>query len=140
MKNYEVKMTMSSVQADIVQRALDLYVRLGLGQVEETANVLNMLHDVERPDDLREVMKAVKNEYLALGGGMSFGIGNRRVEDTVHVAYDMEKGIQKVLATTEKHGGHSVWHSGNCLKYGSEPFATFSTIVDGVETPVPTKG
>jgi hypothetical protein len=138
--DYQIKMTVTAEQARVISRALDVYVRLGLGQLGIVAEALDGLHDIQDLDGLMNALDEAKSRYLGLCEGRSYGIGNRKVDAAAHVAYDLEKGVQKVLATTEKHGTHSVWHHGNTLKYGSEPLATFSTIVDGVETPIPTKG
>ena len=136
MVNYQVKLTMTAAQARIIAKALDMYVRLGIGQTEEAADFLDMVLDVKDLESLRQTMKAVKVEQLGCPANGSYGIGNEKLADSVHDAYDVKKALEKVIATAETHDRWSVWHDGNIVKYGKEPHVETSFVKDGAETQV----
>lgn len=139
MVDYQVRLEMTGVQARIIARALDLFVRLGLGQTEEAADFLDTVLDVKDLEALRQTMRAVKVEQLGCPANGSYGIGNSKLHPQVHDAYDVKKALEKVIATVEKHQDFSVWHDGNIVKYGKEPHITASFVKDGQETQVNVK-
>ncbi len=58
------------------------------------------------------------------------GIANANVHKDVKTMYDLEKSIQKGVATAENHGSWSVWHDGDILHLGDEPVAKVVILED----------
>lgn len=115
-------------QLRVLESALNLVTRLGLGQIDCVGEFLD--HHANRKKnpnfpsywDMRnDVFDPLKKKLFGFEGGASYGVGNPEVHDDSHIAYDIQKTIQKTIATEEKHESHSVWHNGDILHYGSEP-------------------
>jgi len=122
----KTEMEVSKKQLLIIEKALDLYLRVGIGQVEIVAEILNEMFpektkDVSQWDMKKKYLDPMKEELFGLSGGGSFGICNDVVSDNAKIAYDLNKTIQKFIATKDNHSETSVWHDGNLLKLGSEP-------------------
>ena len=126
--NYTVKVEMTARQLRLVVNALDMFVRLGIGQVEEVVDNLDLMFDLtpEKKDDLRVLVNRIKTEIINQPVNGSYGIGNRKVKKPVHDSYDLYKALAKVIATAERHERFSVWHDGNIVRYGDQPSPTMS--------------
>lgn len=104
-----VTVNMDIQYAQAMASALDVFVRLGLGQVRELSQLfrtglLPMKKMDRSPDqmdkDRDEVDNAVKALSVALGfsSGESYGLGNQGVSGKVHAAYELMKVLNKALA------------------------------------------
>lgn len=136
--NYEILLKLNTKQARLLEKILDLYVRIGIGQFEEIAQTINSLFDInsnnfELQGNLAlELMKVLKRQLLGYDNG-NIGISNEKVKNDVKVAYDLAKVLQKGIAVTEDHKSYSVWHDGAILHLGSEPIASISSKKEGEE-------
>ncbi len=133
MSHYTLKLTPK--QAALVQKALDFYTRIGIGQWQEFASVINEMmmigtlppsrsaHEMVRDDDqLVQAIRYAKLVHLGMEPNASFGISHPDVGDNTKVVYDVEAVLRKVIATAENHHSMSVWHH-DPLHLGSEPLA-----------------
>ena len=116
-------------QLRVIEQALNLVTRLGLGQIDCVGEFLDYHNCDKKKDpkfpsywDLRnKYFDPMKKDLFGFESGASYGVGNKEVHDDSHIAYDMQKAIQKVIAIEENHDSSSVWHNGDILHYGSEP-------------------
>ena len=123
MNNYKIKINLNQLR--ILEKALDIYMRIGIGQIECVAEALGDLGllEIYTPLDVREKwFNIIKKELLGFASGASFGIPNPQVSDKAKIAYDMNKTIQKCISDTFKEKTIGVWSDGNILHLGSEPF------------------
>lgn len=118
---FELKVT--DRQISVLIDALDLYSRIGIGQVEEVAEVLRKLYPDHCKYDDRKLLADFKMKVFEHGINGSWGVCNEQVHDNCQVAYDIEKVLQKAIASKYNHHSTSVWHDGPMLHLGSEPIA-----------------
>lgn len=134
--HYTLKLT--TKQAALVEKALDFYTRIGMGQWQEFAHVIDLmfmdgslptnqsLHKGLRDDD--QLVKAIKDAklvHLGLHPDAAFGISHPELGDNVKVAYDVSAVLRKAIATAQNHKSFSVWHD-NPLHLGTEPLSECS--------------
>jgi hypothetical protein len=140
--DYRVRVTLTSGQLRLLEAALDLYTRLGIGQTD----ILPELYDAWglrpcSPRDPRDpvAVLAMELKKQLLGpeyeGASSLGIANRRVHGLVKSGYDLQKALQFAVALAEGHR-HSTWNSGDFLHLGLEPTPEMVLVRRGGETPV----
>lgn len=121
------KITVSHEQLRLIEHVLELYSRLAIGQF---GTLIRYFHEMF-PKAMRKIMAQnirmedkytdpMAFELLGFSSGASYGIGSQEVVDSAKVSYDMQKVIQKIIATVENHHSSSVWHHGP-MKLGSEP-------------------
>lgn len=86
-------------QARILAEALDLYMRIGIGQLTEVVRVYNYEWKTPIPtvDRLVDVMNEAKR-VIGFGPGGSYGIQSREVHDVFRQAYDIRQVIRHRLA------------------------------------------
>ena len=110
-------------QLRVIERALDLYSRVGIGQFEIVAEaIFCLLTDRMKDKNNWEItQKFLDSMKVCLGFPVngSLGITCEEVSDDAKIAYDMEKVIQKKIATVEDHEQYSVWHRGS-MHLGSQ--------------------
>ncbi len=86
--NYTI--TLNEDQLRTVCSALDMFARVGIGQIETITGMLwpivDHLGDIEK---LNAGLFALKQEILHLAPGASLGIHNKKASDDVRVAYDI---------------------------------------------------
>lgn len=123
-------------QADAISKALDLYVRIGIGQFDEvaqlvafglvpvrnTSDVPRQIASPEQCEQLRNLMDAAK-QVLGFSRGASHGIGHRDNDISVSRAYEVGKVLDKALAehrnpTPDFHG---VNYDGLGPRYTNDP-------------------
>lgn len=128
-----IRITLSEQQARLINKALDLYARLLIGQVEELEYVfrhISMLPpkttydqmDLEKVCEIIPQLKAVTFPQYPMNG--SFSIGNPEVHDSARQMVDIQDTIEHALYDPEKD------HSVHRAKF--EPFH------HSKETPLPT--
>jgi len=115
---YDLKVT--EEQARLIQKSLDLYSRILIGQFEEISNVI--LWDVlewsdfegnqvpcEKIHQFKDRIGLLKQELLGIPPNASHGIHSEKVSDNARKAYDIQKVIRHRIA----------WDN---LKEGQTPF------------------
>jgi hypothetical protein len=132
----KVNLTLTRQQLRLIESALELYMRLGIGQLEIVGEklLMELFYKMfkDRYSSSKEIedkfLRPMKQEMFGFGPGASFGISSDKVHDGVKIGYDLQKVIQKHIATVEDHHKYSVWHDGPMLHLGSEPIAEISEI------------
>ena len=139
----KVHLTLTIPQARAVAEALEIYMRLGLGQVHMVAEMVAdgsipiKAGSRDKPEmDAIHNVAALCNEIgreLGFQPGESYGVGNRVVSDKAHRAYEIEKVVKKALAM---HDGpnqtfRGVDHDGLTVRYMDDP-APVCVIGEGV--------
>lgn len=125
---HKYQLTMNAAQAKVLVDALDIYNRMGLGQMNAVSEIVCGMHGVlygERGADRRDIDAMCQEIQQRLTGyprNGSYGIGNPKVCNAAHVAYDLQCVLRQQVAKAENHGEYSVWH-GDPLHYGKEPLA-----------------
>lgn len=127
-------------QADVLVAALDLYTRLGIGQLEMVEELFRMDGiPASRPvsfdermamaDALRDLMNAAK-QTIGFPRGGSLGIGGTLVPIGAQRAYEMQKVLAKALAEYRepKPGFRGVNYDGLILRYTHDPVPTATVI------------
>lgn len=106
-----VNLELTREQAYAVAKALDLYTRMGLGQVKEIGHLLRdgtipfaaeipadgVGGALDRAEAIDRLMGQV-SDLLGFRSGASHGLGNPRVPMAALRAYEVEKVLQKALA------------------------------------------
>jgi len=132
------RVTMNERQAKLVIKALDLYSRLGGGQIEEIERFLRdqlvsgkgiaSRLSVKKLMVLREYIGPIKRHVLALRPGESLGITSGEAADWTRECYDVQRVIQNGVAWAEMpEGGSQVWFD-DVDRLGSEPLPEFEVV------------
>jgi len=132
------RVTMSERQAKLVVKALDMYSRLGCGQLEDIERFLRAqlvsgkgIASRLTGDKLlilREYVGLIKRHVLALGPGESLGILSREAADWTRECYDVQRVIEHGVAWAENpQGGHGV-HFDKVEQAGPEPLPWLEVI------------
>lgn len=101
---------MNDDQIRILTAALDLYVRIGIGQIEEVSSLLSDGNiTLDQSDRISKHCKDIK-KILGHQNNGSYGISNERVETKFKVAYDLECIIRQTTARA-KNEIQSVWNN-----------------------------
>lgn len=130
MTHFTLKLTLK--QAALVQKALDFYTRIGIGQWQEFITVVNEMmfsgdlpasaDGVHSDDRFAQALRDAKKSHLGLEPNAFFGIPHPDVGDSTKILYDVDAVLRKLIATAENHKSISVWHD-DPLHLGSEPLA-----------------
>jgi hypothetical protein len=127
-----VTLTLPTIeQAHAVKAALDLYMRMGLGQFDELAYLVRcdeLRHrDKDATPEVAEEFRSLTNELRTLMGhehGASFGVGSKRVSITAHRCYEAYKVLAQALAVAydpSPTGFKGVDHDGLIVRYTQDP-------------------
>ena len=131
--NVHITITITIPQARAMVEALDLYMRLGLGQVYMVAEMVAdgsipiKAGSLDKPEmDVIRNVAALCNEIrreLGFLPGESYGVGNRAVSDKAHRAYEIEKVVKKALAIYDDPTPtfRGVNYDGLSIRYTGDP-------------------
>lgn len=130
MKKY--KLTLTEKQAEVVIKALDLYTRMGLGQLERVLEVAALEgQQWEGPTDYETAESAMVTLKKALTGfalNASYGIYSEKVRDTFRVAYDIMQVLRHSVAWAKQpEGGIETWFY-TPLQTAQQPLPTVSAV------------
>lgn len=95
-----ITLDLTPVQAQHIVRALDLYVRVQLGQLESVADLLRLHHprlDRDRLEQAQALFGAAKTLLWSLTPTASHGLHNKEVPDAARQAYDIKETLQDAL-------------------------------------------
>lgn len=85
--------TLSKEQLRVVDRALEIMVRLGLGQIH-TAVDLCYLFQTKDPKKVKSLCDELQKELTGFEGGASWGIHSKEISDDYRIACDIEQVIR----------------------------------------------
>lgn len=121
MKKYQI--TLTERQLDIVGQALDLYMRIGIGQFHEMLQVFHGLSKRATPDS-EHYMNIIKQLETGHGPNASFGIHSPEVKNKFRQAFDICQAVRYRLAHDRSPGGYSVHHN--------EPLKSSTDVADKI--------
>jgi len=117
MKEEKLKITLeiNEVQAQVIQSALDLYSRLGIGQVEEMSTNFGIFGDqlMKLTEDDRDKIKTLNKEFKQilfpnLDGNSYYGIYSDKVPKNSKISYDIIQVMRNKIAFSKNpKGGHT---------------------------------
>lgn len=121
----------SKKNLETMEKALDLFIRIGLGQVEAITTVIERDTSFGTlPLEAAEHLNLFKKAATGFSSNASYGIPNEHVRPVFKDAYAMIKVIGKQLATLNNDGPHSVRHDSKVLGLNTEPLITIREEVD----------
>lgn len=116
----QVRVVMSGAAARALQDALELYSRLGIGQLEQITerarwSSFSKAQDQRLPDDDLRLVELLtlrlKSQLLGLPEGASFGIHNPKVHPSVLTLWTLQRALRHRLAwDRQPQGSIGVWH------------------------------
>jgi hypothetical protein len=136
--NPKVHLTMTIPQARAMAEALEITMRLGLGQVNMVAEMVAdgsipiktaackagsmKIPEMEVIHNVTALCNEVRRE-LGFQSGESYSVGNRAVSDKAHRAYEIEKVVKKALALHDNPNPifRGVNYDGLSIRYTDDP-------------------
>lgn len=112
-ENVSYQITLSPKQANVLVEALDVYSRIGMGQLEIVEESIRKQYGFKYPLNIMDIIRNCLNTAkIALGHPVngSYGIAGPDTPKSSQIAYDLQCVLRKQIADQENHGSHSVWH------------------------------
>jgi len=89
-------LTLSKEQIRVINHALEIMVRMGLGQIH-TAVDLCYLFQTKDPKKVKNLCDELQKELTGLESGTSWGIHNKEISEDYRIACDIEQVIRHQL-------------------------------------------
>lgn len=126
----KVTMTVTETQARCIVSALDLYLRIGIGQIEEIADLVRCAY-IETNDgadwvrcieNVETLCKAIKAELGHPSNG-SYGIGHKNVRQDAKRAFEIKKQIDRAMSMHRDPNPsfRGVDYDGRIVRYTDDP-------------------
>lgn len=123
----EYKITgITEIQMVALIEAIDLYIRVNIGQLEAIVNFLEH-NGTYKNEDNSYVMNAIdeiKYRIFGLSKNASYGIGNDKLDPIVNVSYDLLQVLRHRLSWSMNINGGSGISYYAPIKTGTEPLVT----------------
>lgn len=120
-------LTLTASQAQTLVEALDMFSRIGIGQIHEVENVVTR-YGMDRKEHnyeaVRNALDFVRRELMGFEPGGSYGIFHKKVHNVFKDAWDLQQVIRYVLAWTKNPEGGFGVNFHDPLKSGESPLAT----------------
>ncbi len=129
----KVHITLTIPQARAMAEALEIYMRLGLGQVHIVGEMvadgsipikagLLKIPEMDAIHNVAALCNEIRRE-LGFQPGESYGVGNRVVLDKANRAYEIEKVVKKALALHDNPNPtfRGVDYDGLTVRYTDDP-------------------
>lgn len=110
-KDPKYVLELSPEQARVVIDALDVYSRLGAGQMEEALVFWRFRTKTENIEPARQIILGVKMLITGLGNGANLGIHSKELPIEYKRAYDVQQVLRHAIAHEEKFERVGTWHS-----------------------------
>lgn len=122
---------LTELQAELLVKALDLYSRIGIGQIGEVHNILTLEPHTNPPGEhtyqgIKNALDFVKRELFGFESGASFAMHNSKVPEKFRVAWDLQQVIRHKLAWTANPAGGAGVSFHEPMKSSKEPLATMT--------------
>jgi hypothetical protein len=130
-KPYHLAMT--EKQAQVLVNALDLYSRIGMGQLTEVAHILRMTvvgnpsGTVDALDAVERLTREASSMWMGGSGGY-YGITSEKISDVFRVAWDLQQVIRYRLAWDRKPEGGIQVHFDDPMKTSAEELAVIKKV------------
>lgn len=142
-----IRLTMTEEQAGVLRDALDLYARIGLGQVEPIADMVvtgiaqtadGQHASIEQLDLIRDGLSLVRHALGFQGAGHSRGIGADGVPLAITTAWDMKKVVAQAVAIARDPepsiGARGVDYDGLFVSFSPKPHPVAEIIEGDLES------
>lgn len=111
----------------VISKALELYERLSLGQIEYVGEVIHELHSKNLINNvpmytLADNFKCFKH-MIGLSRDQHLGMGSDKQSEDGKIAYDIHCVLRNKIAKSLNHHPYSVWHRPP-LHYSTLPLPT----------------
>jgi hypothetical protein len=123
------QLSLTEKQAQVIIDALDLYSRVGMGQLEDVAHVLRLYSkpsekyaEWNRIDMVQNLMREAAVAWVG-NAGSYYGITNQKISDVFRVAFDLQQVIRHRLAWDKNPEGGVFVRFDEPMKYSQEPLA-----------------
>jgi len=124
------QLSLTERQAQVLTEALDLFSRIGMGQLEEIAYVLRSYTKPSesssllssRLDELKRLAREASNVWMGSPCGCR-GISSEEIGDAFRVAWDLHQVIRYRLAWDRNPNGGLQVSFDTPMKYSQEPLA-----------------
>lgn len=122
-------LTLNEFQAKVMVQALDVFSRIGIGQLEEIESLLRRHgHNDFNYDAVKDALNLLKQEIMGQPPNGSFGIHHPEVHDVFKVSWDLQQVVRYCLAWSQHpEGGFGVNFYEPSLS-GSQPLATIELV------------
>lgn len=147
-----IRLTMTEEQAGVLRDALDLYARVGLGQVDLVAEMVitgtmltadGKLASIDQLELLRDGLLVVRHALGFRGEGHGRAIGADGVPVAITTAWDMKKVVAQAVAMARDPeppiGARTVDHDGLFIAFSPKPHPV-AEIVEGDLESLPSPG
>jgi hypothetical protein len=132
-KDYSYKLSLTEAQARIIIDALDLFSRIGMGQLYEIAHVLrtnvigSQTNLSDRLDAIDKLTREASACWMDCAGGY-YGITSNNISDVYRIAWDLQQVIRYRLAWDKNPNGGIQVQFDRPLKSSNEPLAIIKKI------------
>jgi dissimilatory sulfite reductase (desulfoviridin) alpha/beta subunit len=86
-------LTLSKEQIRVIDHALEIMVRMGLGQIHTAVDLCYLFHTKD-PQKVRKLCDELQKELTGFEGGASWGIHSKEISEDYRIACDMEQVIR----------------------------------------------
>lgn len=128
----QYQLTLNDGQVQMLLRALDVYSRIGCGQLDRILELFSC--DPRRREGSsiqRETLFRFKQQLLSLEGNANYSICSPEVPVDYRLAYDVLQVVRHHIAwEAQPEGGHFVQFDSPMSASGA-PFCTIETVVPG---------
>ena len=129
------QLSLTERQAQVLTEALDLFSRIGMGQLEEIAYVLRSYTKPSesssllssRLDELKRLAREASNVWMGSPFGCR-GISSEEIGDAFRVAWDLHQVIRYRLAWDRNPNGGLQVSFDTPMKYSQEPLAIIKKV------------
>jgi hypothetical protein len=129
-RKYKVELT--AEQCDTLCAALELYGRIGLGQLEVVGEHMHHLHKSKelKVYEVRDLLAEVKRRYTGFMLGASYGVGNKEVPESFTQALDMYQVVRHRLAWDRYPEGGFTVNFHEPMKWGKHELCKIEEVKD----------
>lgn len=119
-------LTINGHQAALLQKILDVFVRVSIGDFGDLAHFINYLHKKDYPrygednNFTLSLLRQIQRDLTGFDANAHYGVGHPNQHEDGRIAIDIEQVLRKCIADAEQHPDYSVWHH-DPLKYSQQP-------------------
>jgi len=126
------QLTISEKQANVITMALELFTRIGLGQLERILDhpqySRKIINDNISYEETKELLYKVKSVLTGYDRYASYGIGNENVHESCIVSYDITQVIRHRLIWDKKPEGGITTDFEEPTQFSNEELAKIEAI------------
>lgn len=128
MKKYKLELT--TEQCNTLCAALELYGRVGLGQLEVVGEHMHHLHKNKdlKVYEIRDLLANVKKQYTNFNLGASYGVGCKDVPESFTQALDIYQVVRHRIAWDEHPEGGFTVNFHEPMKWGKHELAKIEQV------------